>query len=141
VTFGDEKRRICHNRILEYSTVNSTWEDVYLDLAKESDFSTNKTDVVNVCLSDKLEGTTTFFPDFHESLYVVKSFDKCLKYVTFKVTRDENVGLTSTTVAENQRHEGRETAFSVTMKGRGVYCFTSVRPSICARYFSSHFTQ
>lgn len=45
----------------------------------------------------------------------MKSFDKCLKYVPFKVTREENVGLTSTTVAENQRHEGRETAFSVMM--------------------------
>jgi hypothetical protein len=26
-------------------------------------------------------------------------------------------------------------------RGRGVYCFTSVRPSVCPRYFSSHFSQ
>jgi len=31
VTCGDKKRRICHNRILEYST-DSIWEDVFLDL-------------------------------------------------------------------------------------------------------------
>ena len=44
VTCGDKKEGY-FNRILEYST-DSTWEDVYLDLAEESDFSTNKTDVV-----------------------------------------------------------------------------------------------
>ena len=26
-------------------------------------------------------------------------------------------------------------------RGRGVYCFTSVRPSVRPRYFSSHFSQ
>jgi hypothetical protein len=26
-------------------------------------------------------------------------------------------------------------------RGRGVYCFTSVRPSVHPRYFSSHFSQ
>ncbi|KAL3852275.1 hypothetical protein ACJMK2_015939 [Sinanodonta woodiana] len=87
-----------------------TWDDVYHDITNDTDFrphKLDKADVLNVILSDKLDGTMTFQPDLHEGLHVVKEFNQRLKYVTFTVTlvlilvplllptvtRDESVGL------------------------------------------------
>ena len=52
------EKKMCQNRILEYSV---DFQVVYLDLTDESGFSSHTTDVVNVSLSDKKDGTTTFF--------------------------------------------------------------------------------
>ncbi|KAL3875452.1 hypothetical protein ACJMK2_033399 [Sinanodonta woodiana] len=115
---GKSNKKICNNRILEYST-ECTWDDVYHDIINDTDFRPHKADVLNVSLSDKLDGTMTFHPDLHEGLHVVKEFNQRLKYVTFTVTRDESVGLddvsSTTTSTENQQAPPARTAFSVLM--------------------------
>ena len=115
---GKSNKKICNNRILEYST-ECTWDDVYHDITNDTDFRPHKADVLNVSLSDKLDGTMTFHPDLHEGLHVVKEFNQRLKYVTFTVTRDESVGLddvsSTTTSTENQQAPPARTAFSVLM--------------------------
>ncbi|KAL3873497.1 hypothetical protein ACJMK2_036606 [Sinanodonta woodiana] len=101
---GKSNKKICNNRILEYST-ECTWDDVYHDITNDTDFRPHKADVLNVNL--------------HEGLHVVKEFNQGLKYVTFTVTSDENVGLddvsSTTTSTENQQAPPARTAFSVLM--------------------------
>ncbi|KAL3865743.1 hypothetical protein ACJMK2_043103 [Sinanodonta woodiana] len=115
---GKSNKKICNNRILEYST-ECTWDDVYHDIINDTDFRPHKADVLNVSLSDKLDGMMTFHPDLHEGLHVVKEFNQRLKYVTFTVTLDESVGLddvsSTTTSRENQQAPPARTAFSVLM--------------------------
>ncbi|KAL3862195.1 hypothetical protein ACJMK2_008182 [Sinanodonta woodiana] len=68
---GKSNKKICNNRMLEYST-ECTWDDVYHDITNDTDFCPHRADVLNVSLSDKLDGTMTFHPDLHEGLHVTK---------------------------------------------------------------------
>ena len=59
----------------------------------DNDFNPHKTDIFSVTVSDKLSGTTAFTPDIDEPLLIVKNFNPSLKYPSFKVSRDVDVGL------------------------------------------------
>jgi len=59
----------------------------------DNDFEPHKTDTFSVTVSDKLSGTTVFTPDIDEPLRIVNFFYPSLKYASFKVSRDVDVGL------------------------------------------------
>ena len=91
---GDKRHNICSNRLYQYQT-DFSWEEVYHDLIEDEEhFSDHKTDVVSVTVANTLQCTSiSLTPDFYEKICVVKNFDPTLKYVTFKVKRDEGVGM------------------------------------------------
>jgi len=91
---GSESKNLCKNRLYEYDD-DETWNDVLHDVLDGEDFTFHKTDTVTACVSDKLMGTATFMPDMEEPIRIVKKFDRTLKYVTFTVNRDKDVGLTN----------------------------------------------
>jgi len=64
-------------------------------IKSHTDFEPHQTDTFSVTVSDKLSGTTVFTPDIDEPLPIVKNFDPSLKYASFKVSRDVDVGLKS----------------------------------------------
>lgn len=104
VSCGEQKKNICSNRLYQYET-DCTWEDVYEDLIQDENFSRHKTDVVSVTVSNSLQCTSSscslsMTPDFYNKISVVRDFDKTLKYVSFKVVRDKDIGLTESETAE-----------------------------------------
>lgn len=80
--------------VYEYED-QETWNDVLHDVLEGENFPFHKTDTITTCVSDKLTGTATFKPDMEEPIRIVKEFDRTLKYVTFTINRDEDVGLTN----------------------------------------------
>ncbi|CAG2223106.1 unnamed protein product [Mytilus edulis] len=77
--------------LFEYDD-HKKWNEVLRD---GEDFIFHKTDTITTCVSDKLTGTATFKPDMEEPIRIVKEFDRTLKYVTFTINRDKDVGLTN----------------------------------------------
>ena len=67
-------RTICTN------TAQTVFNDIDLDHA---DFSSQKTDILTVSVTNKLNGTVQFSPDPSAEIRIVKDFDSSLKYVTF----------------------------------------------------------
>ncbi|CAG2202639.1 unnamed protein product [Mytilus edulis] len=91
---GNEIKNLCKNHLYEYED-QETWNDVLHDVLEGENFPFHKTDTITTCVSDKLTGTATFKPDMEEPIRIVKEFDRTLKYVTFTINRDKDVGLTN----------------------------------------------
>lgn len=93
---GNEIKNLCKNHLYEYED-QETWNDVLHDVFEGENFPFHKTDTITTCVSDndKLTGTATFKPDMKEPIRIVKEFDRTLKYVTFTINRDKDVGLTN----------------------------------------------
>lgn len=91
---GNEIKNLCKNHLYEYED-QETWNDVLHDVFEGENFPFHKTDTITTCVSDKLTGTATFKPDMEEPIRIVKEFDRTLKYVTFTINRDKDVGLTN----------------------------------------------
>lgn len=91
---GNEIKYLCKNHLYEYED-QETWNDVLHDVFEGENFLFHKTDTITTCVSDKLTGTATFKPDMEEPIRIVKEFDRTLKYVTFTINRDKDVGLTN----------------------------------------------
>lgn len=53
------------NRIFEYR-ISDTWFDVLYDLLRDTDIQLRKNENIQVCVSSKLNGTESFYPDILE---------------------------------------------------------------------------